>query len=103
MPRTFPVRLTVRQLGLLTSALDSHIYWELSDEYYRHSGYVFDPGSDDPKVRKEIRESERLLSVLECLALGICAASPAKRAKDGARKSPTARRTTAKPAARKQH
>ena len=38
----------------LAEAIDSHIYWQLSDELYRHDGYVLEPGSDDPEVAAEI-------------------------------------------------
>ena len=40
--------LTDDQLRTLCSALDSYIYWELSDRQYRNSGYIDPPGADDP-------------------------------------------------------
>jgi hypothetical protein len=72
MPRLVTARLTRDQLALLVEALDSHIYWQLSDEHYRNSGFVYGKGSDDPRSRREIRTSERLLSRLEALAQREC-------------------------------
>ena len=40
------VELTVSEIGLLTEALDSHEYWQLSDPLWRNSGYVILPGED---------------------------------------------------------
>jgi hypothetical protein len=73
MARLVPVRLTVEQIRLLASALDSHIYWQLSDQLYRNSGYVLPPGSDDPVMRREIRASSRLLARLEEIAFATAA------------------------------
>lgn len=61
------IELTDADLELLCAALDSHIYWQLSDENYRNSGYVLEPGSDDPDVAKDISEAEALLSRIEGL------------------------------------
>ena len=52
--------VTAEELHLLKEALDSHIYWQLSDEHYRHSGFVYDPGSDDAEHAAEIRACEEL-------------------------------------------
>ena len=52
--------VTTEELHLLKEALDSHIYWQLSDEHYRHSGFVYDPGSDDTEQAAEIRACETL-------------------------------------------
>ncbi len=68
MPRLLTIRLTRDQLALLAEALDSHVYWQLSDAHYRNSGSVLGKGSDDPRTRREIRTSERLLARLEALA-----------------------------------
>ncbi len=67
MPRV-AVRLTPGELALLASALDPHVYWQLSDPYHRDSGCVRGKGSDDPEARAEIRRSERLLARLERIA-----------------------------------
>lgn len=53
--------LTTAELGLLREALDSHEYWQLSDDYYRRDGYVQDPGSDD---------ADQAAAILACRALG---------------------------------
>lgn len=47
-------------LELICEALDSHRYWQLSDEEYRDSGYVSEPGSTDPDMAKEIQHTEQL-------------------------------------------
>ena len=68
MARLVPLRLTVDQIRLLACALDSHIYWQLSDQQYRNSGYVLPPASNDPVMRREIRASSRLQARLEAIA-----------------------------------
>jgi hypothetical protein len=52
--------LTDEEVGLLREALDSHIYWQLSDEHYRDSGFVSDPGSDEPDKAAEIAAANAL-------------------------------------------
>jgi hypothetical protein len=52
-------------LALILEALDSHRYWQLSDEVYRNSGDVFDHGSDDEEKREQIRAVEALEARLE--------------------------------------
>jgi len=47
-PGVVALYLKPEQLQLLDEALDSHAYWQLSDEQYRDDGAVVDPGSDDP-------------------------------------------------------
>ena len=61
------VALNKREIELLTQALDSHEYWQLSDERYRWSGFVLEPGSDDRRVAREIRETEALSAKLGAL------------------------------------
>ena len=61
---TLAVPLTPDELDLLCAALDSHIYWELSDEASRDSGYAGRPGADAEKS-SEIEAAERLLRRLE--------------------------------------
>ena len=46
-------------------AIDSHIYWQLSDHLYRANGAVLEPGSDDPDVAAEIIALEALQAELE--------------------------------------
>jgi hypothetical protein len=73
--------LSGANLDLLIEALDSHIYWQLSDERYRNNGYVYDPGSDDDESAAEIKAANKLLARLERrrererLAAGMRAAS----------------------------
>ena len=55
------VQFTPRELALVCEALDSHVYWQLSDEHYRRDGYVHEPGSDDAHNAEEISEAETLL------------------------------------------
>lgn len=57
--------LTADELGLLRSALDSHEYWQLSDEHYRDSGFVHGLGSDSKEARDEIAACRALLRKLE--------------------------------------
>jgi hypothetical protein len=44
--RMFNLALTEDQLDMLRSAIDSHIYWQLSDPLFRRDGDVVDPGTD---------------------------------------------------------
>lgn len=59
------VQLTPQELALICEALDSHTYWQLSDEHYRRNGYVLDPGSDDSDNVEKIEEAGALLRRLE--------------------------------------
>jgi hypothetical protein len=52
--------LTPAQITQIVEAIDSHIYWQLSDELYRANGAVLEPGSDDPEVAAEIAAFEAL-------------------------------------------
>jgi hypothetical protein len=52
--------LTEAEVALLREALDSHIYWQLSDEHYRDSGFVSDPGSDEADKAAEITAANAL-------------------------------------------
>ena len=56
--------LSQKDLDLLVEALDSHVYWQLSDQRYRSNADVIQPGSDDPDQAAEIEAcvdlSERL-------------------------------------------
>ena len=57
--------LTQAQRARIVEAIDSHIYWQLSDEFYRANGAVLEPGSDDPDVAAEIIKFEALQAKLE--------------------------------------
>jgi hypothetical protein len=52
--------LTQAQVMQIVAAIDSHIYWQLSDDRYRANGAVIEPGSDDPAVAEEIVALEAL-------------------------------------------
>jgi hypothetical protein len=49
------ISLTSDQVSMLREAIDSHIYWQLSEPIYRRNGDVADPGSDEPDVAAEIQ------------------------------------------------
>ncbi len=55
------------ELALLIEALDSHEYWQLSDEFYRRDGEVVDPGSDNEDNRRAIRKVRALSKKLSKL------------------------------------
>lgn len=57
---TITVELTADELELVIESLDSHRYWQLSDTVYRDSGYVHEPGSDDPENAALITATEAL-------------------------------------------
>jgi hypothetical protein len=52
--------LTHAQRTQIIEAIDSHIYWQLSDDRYRANGSVLEPGSDDPEVVAQIIACEAL-------------------------------------------
>lgn len=62
---TSGISLTKKELALVVEALDSHAYWQLSDQHYRRDGFVDEPGSDDPEIRRELRATNRLHDKLE--------------------------------------
>lgn len=59
--------ITPRELHLLLEGLDAHRYHELSDISYRDSGFVRDPGSDDPERAEAIKEVDQLESTLQLI------------------------------------
>jgi hypothetical protein len=54
------VVLTVAEAQLCAEALDSHVYWQLSDEQYRDDAAVLPPGADDEDQRAEIEQAAAL-------------------------------------------
>jgi hypothetical protein len=56
-------------LERLAEAVDSHIYWQLSDPLYRRDAYVMEPGSKDPEVAAEIEHMTALMDRLRDEAL----------------------------------
>lgn len=75
MSETFDVKLTAEEIALLVEALDSHIYWQLSEEEYRDSGYVREPGSDDPEKIAAIEAAKELSDQLQQLQPTLAASS----------------------------
>ena len=63
------MELSKEDLERLAEAVDSHIYWQLSDELYRRDGYVMEPGSTDPAVAAEIEYMTLLMDRLREAAL----------------------------------
>lgn len=59
------IELSREDLERLIDALDSHTYWQLSEEKYRNSGFVYEPGSDDEDVAGEIVACEELSARLQ--------------------------------------
>jgi hypothetical protein len=58
------IALTKRELGVVIEALDSHVYWQLSDQYYRNNCEVTPPGSKNPEMVREIRFATKLHDML---------------------------------------
>jgi hypothetical protein len=59
------VSLTRGELSELLEAIDSYVYWQLSDEHYRNNGFVNEPSSDDPDTRKQVEQAWDLHKKLE--------------------------------------
>ena len=52
-------------LDRILAALDSHVYWQLSDQHYRNDASVLTPGSDDPEQALEIAACRALSARLD--------------------------------------
>lgn len=59
--------LRAEELTLLCEALDSHVYWQLSDRHYRNDGFVREPGSDDAGAAAAIRAANALAEKLRAI------------------------------------
>ncbi len=66
-PGHLVVELSAEELTVLCEALDSHVYWQLSDRHYRNNGYVREPGSDDAEAAAAIRAANRLEEKLRAI------------------------------------
>lgn len=55
------ITLDADEVRLLREALDSHAYWQVSDESYRNNGFVHEPGSDDEDNVAELKAIDALL------------------------------------------
>lgn len=58
------LELTREEVELVVSALDSHEYWQLSDQDFRHSGFVLGDGSEDEENVAEIQRCRALAEKL---------------------------------------
>jgi len=56
--------LSPQDLERIIEALDSHVYWQLSDQHSRSNADVLEPGSDDPKQATEIDACRELADKL---------------------------------------
>jgi len=65
--KRFSVVLSDADIARLVEALDSHEYWQLSEENERHSGYVVLPGDCDEEEEDE--ESEAHAEIRACRKL----------------------------------
>ena len=54
------IDLSPEDLDRILAALDSHVYWQLSDQHYRNDADVLDPGSDNPVQAAEIAACREL-------------------------------------------
>lgn len=52
--------LTDEENELLLDALESHAYWQVSEEQYRRDGYVYAPGADDEETAELLQTIDRL-------------------------------------------
>jgi hypothetical protein len=57
--------LSAEELTRIIEALDSHVYWQLSDQHYRNDADVVEPGSDDPSQAAEIGACRELADKLQ--------------------------------------
>lgn len=64
--KTVTVALTQVQLALIVEALDSHKYWQVSDESQRNDGFVyFEPDDDNAAELGEITALEEYLGTFK--------------------------------------
>jgi hypothetical protein len=61
--RKFEVPLTIDEIFLLVEALDSHIYWQLSEPHERRSGYSV-------AESREVKQAEKLMEKLDKINSG---------------------------------
>ena len=54
------MELSPEDLNRIIEALDSHVYWQLSEPHYRSNADVLEPGSDDSEVAAEIEACREL-------------------------------------------
>lgn len=56
--KTIDVKLTVQDLKLLSEAIDSHVYWQLSESRERNSGFTVYPELDSPEFKEGEEEDQ---------------------------------------------
>ena len=49
--KTFTLKLSIDEVELLGEALDSHLYWQISEEHERNDGFVYYPEKDSREYR----------------------------------------------------
>ena len=59
------MRSNREELDRILAALDSHVYWQLSDQQYRNDASVLSAGSDDPEQAAEITACRELAGRLD--------------------------------------
>ena len=59
---SFTIKLTEQELEVVLDALDSHEYWQLSEEFFRNEGYVHGSGAKDPEKQRAIAEVRQLFN-----------------------------------------
>lgn len=57
--------LSPQELERILDALDSHVYWQLSDQHYRSNADVLEPGSDEPEQAAGIGACRELADKLQ--------------------------------------
>ena len=73
--RSITVTLTRSELLLITEAIESYVYWQLSEPEFRRDCVVVGEGSTDPEQRAEIQRAVAIVARLE-RALGEPIAPP---------------------------
>jgi len=54
------VELQESEIEIVLTALESHAYWQISEEKYRGNGYVYAPGADDEETAELLQTIDRL-------------------------------------------
>lgn len=50
--KAITIKLSVSEAELLAEALDSHLYWQLSEDHERNDGFVYYPESGSKEYRE---------------------------------------------------
>lgn len=57
--------IPIQAARMIREALDSHIYWQMSDPQYRRDGFVMEPYSDNAESREEIAQAHVLIESID--------------------------------------